>query len=85
MQRTTECTHCGSMEKCKKREFSAQAWTALVVWGEIEESVVDSPICMDCYNELRDVLIDRADEIDQFACASSAAAQSSKDQPGKVA
>jgi len=36
----------------------------LVIWGEIEESVVEQPICESCYEEFREILIDRHAEIE---------------------
>jgi hypothetical protein len=33
-------------------------------WEEIDSSVVGQPICNQCYGELRELLIDRADEIE---------------------
>jgi hypothetical protein len=64
MHIATSCTNCGADEKSRKREFSAQAWTVLVLWAEVQKSVVEQPICEECYNELREVLIDRVDEVE---------------------
>jgi hypothetical protein len=61
------CSHCGEETKSRRREFSEQAYSALLVWGEIQASTVDQAICENCYIELRDVLIDRADDIVQAA------------------
>lgn len=58
------CSNCASEEKCRRREFSDQAWSVLVLWNEIQTAAVDQPICDSCYDELREVLIDRADEVD---------------------
>ena len=63
MQGLQECTNCSITAKCRRRDFSEQAWSVLLVWGEVDASVVDEPICDDCYKELREILIDRADEI----------------------
>jgi hypothetical protein len=46
-----------------RREFSGQAWAALVAWNEISSHAVDEAICNDCYFNFRDVLIERADEL----------------------
>jgi hypothetical protein len=43
-----------------------------MVWGEVDTKTVDQPLCEPCYNELREVLIDRTDEI-EAALASHAA------------
>jgi len=61
------CANCGAADKSRKRDFSDQAWTVLVLWAEVEKSVVEQPICGSCYSELREVLIDRADEIESAA------------------
>ncbi|NBQ54177.1 MAG: hypothetical protein EBU49_11445 [Proteobacteria bacterium] len=51
--------HCQQDTKARRRDFSEQTWTVLLVWGEIDSKTVDQPICEPCYNELRYVLIDR--------------------------
>ena len=58
------CSCCGTEARCSRRDFSDQAWSVLVIWGEIEESVVDQSVCGGCYEELREILIDRAGEIE---------------------
>lgn len=58
-----ECSACNGEQKSARREFSDQAWAALVSWGEISDQAVDQPICTDCYTNLREVLIDRSEEI----------------------
>ncbi len=65
MQHVAEsCCNCGEDTKSRRREFSEQAWTVLVLWSEVQTAAVDQPICEGCYNELREVLIDRAEEIE---------------------
>ena len=59
------CANCNADEKSRKRDFSDQAWTVLVLWAEVQKGVVEQPICEECYAELREVLIDRADEISE--------------------
>ena len=58
-----KCPRCSGEEKTRIRSFSDQATAALVVWGELNKKLVGQPICNSCYEELRDVLIDRADEL----------------------
>jgi hypothetical protein len=58
------CPNCSIFSNCRRRDFSEQAMTVLLLWGEIAAASVDQPICDDCYEELREVLIDRADEVD---------------------
>lgn len=67
------CAACHGDQKSTRREFSDQAWAALVSWGEITRQVVDEPICTDCYVNLREVLIDRSEEILEIAVAGNAA------------
>ena len=64
MHSQQDCANCGTEEKCRRRDFSEQAWTVLLLWNEVDKSAVDQPICQPCYDELREVLIDRADEIE---------------------
>lgn len=67
MQHVVEiCSNCETETKCRRRDFSEQAWSVLVLWHEVQASAVDQPICEHCYNELREVLIDRADEIEEI-------------------
>ena len=64
MQHVAEvCSNCTEETKCRRRDFSEQAWAVLVLWNEVQTAAVDQPICEDCYNELREVLIDRSEEI----------------------
>ncbi len=58
------CPNCSVFSNCRRRDFSEQAMTVLLLWGEIAPAAVEQPVCDDCYEELREVLIDRADEVD---------------------
>lgn len=60
----TTCKNCATHSFCRKRSFSEQAWTVLLLWNEINPGCVDQPICEQCYEEMRDILIDRANEIE---------------------
>jgi hypothetical protein len=60
---TNCCSACEGQVKSVRREFSDQAWAALVAWKEVESRAVDAPLCNDCYYNFRDVLIERADEM----------------------
>ena len=63
--RAETCSNCGSdSNSCRRRTFSEQALTVLLLWNEINPNAIDQGICDDCYQELRDVLIDRSDEIE---------------------
>lgn len=89
------CSHCQSNTKARRRDFSEQTWTVLMVWGEIDAKTADQPLCEPCYNELREVLIDRTDEIEKALAdhaagvkpaatkAGNAKPVSSKPAPGK--
>lgn len=63
MNKTAECPRCGIEGKLQKRAFSEQATAALVVWEELDRALIDEPICNDCYRELRDILIDRSEDL----------------------
>ena len=63
-QKLTVCKNCSTHEICRRRTFSEQAWTVLLLWNEINPGAVDQPICEQCYEEMRDILIDRADEVE---------------------
>ncbi|MEZ4741228.1 MAG: hypothetical protein R3B45_02075 [Bdellovibrionota bacterium] len=58
------CPNCSTNLARRRRDFSEQALTVLLIWGEISADCVDQPLCDDCYDELREVLIDRADEVE---------------------
>lgn len=58
------CKNCNAKGMCRRRSFSEQAWTVLLLWNEINPGCVDQAICSQCYEELREILIDRADEIE---------------------
>ena len=71
-----ECSACCGQSKSVRREFSDQAVTALVLWGEIESKHVDQPLCNDCYFNLRDVLIERVADIGTITSPIGSAASS---------
>ncbi len=60
-----KCFNCGTQAKSRRRNFSDQAWTVLLLWNEIHQATIDQPICEECYTELRDILIDRNEEIEK--------------------
>ena len=64
MHISSTCAHCHENTKSRRRDFSEQTWSVLLVWGEIQKPTVDQPICDHCYNELREILIDRSQEIE---------------------
>jgi len=73
---TQQCHSCEGHVKSVRREFSDQAWAALVTWNEIPSKAVDTPLCNDCYFNFRDVLIERADEMRLLAANVAGAAAS---------
>jgi hypothetical protein len=86
MQHQAEtCNNCGTDSKCRRREFSDQAWSVLVLWNEVQAGAVDQAICEGCYDELREVLIDRADEIEAALNEPAPARHNKTDKAGKVA
>ena len=58
------CSNCGFSSLSRKRSFSEKAWKVLLLWNEINPTAVYQSICDTCYDEMRNILIDRADEID---------------------
>ncbi len=64
MHISSSCSNCSTKTRCRKRDFSEQAWSVLLAWGEVDPEVVDQPVCDDCYVELRDILIDRATDVE---------------------
>lgn len=63
MNKSDVCPRCGIEAKLKRRAFSDQALAALVVWEELDRELVGEAVCHDCYRELREILIDRSDEL----------------------
>jgi hypothetical protein len=68
------CPNCETKATCKQRDFSEKAVAALMFWGEINPNAHGKAICDDCYGELREVLIDRADEVEHAARADKSGA-----------
>ena len=62
-----QCPRCHEDARLRLREFSDQAAAALLVWEELSKKDLGQPICDACYEELRDVLIDRASELEEAA------------------
>lgn len=57
------CPCCDEHMRLRTREFSDQAMSALIAWGEIDAKKIGLPLCDDCYEEMREVLIDRVDDL----------------------
>jgi hypothetical protein len=66
---TNSCSVCCESRKSRSREFSTHAWTALTMWGEVEQRTFNQPICEGCYRELRDLLIERSAELHAMPAA----------------
>ena len=58
------CKCCGETTRVRYRDFSPHAWAMLMHWEEIDASVVGQPICGSCYDDLRELLIERSAELD---------------------
>jgi bacterioferritin-associated ferredoxin len=58
-----DCPRCGNAARLEKRPFSDQALAALVTWGDMDRSLVGQAICEECYTEMRDILIERSEDI----------------------
>lgn len=61
--KSQECPRCSNEARLTKRTFSDQALAALIVWNDLSEKLVDEAICDDCYAELRDILIERIEDV----------------------
>lgn len=59
------CASCGETRKCRHREFSPEAWAVLMHWEAIDAEAVAQPICELCYDDLREILIDRSSEVER--------------------
>lgn len=66
-ERLHTCPRCQEDGVLRQREFSHQAQAALLVWEEMQPSQVNKPLCTPCYDELREVLIERASELEAAA------------------
>ncbi len=58
-----DCPRCGNAARLEKRPFSDQALAALIIWGDMEQSLIGQSICEECYTEMRDILIERGEDI----------------------
>ena len=56
------CPRCSLDKKLKKRFFSAHAIATLESSGELEPGMAEQAICDDCYEDLREALIDSESE-----------------------
>lgn len=64
MKALQECRCCGETTRVRVRDFSPQAWAFLLHWKEVDISLIGKPICLSCYNDLRELLIERSAEIE---------------------
>jgi hypothetical protein len=58
------CPHCKTNRRVKSRSFSDKAWAYLFVVGELSFDLIGSPICDECYHDLREVLIESHQEVE---------------------
>lgn len=59
----TKCPRCEMNARLAKRSFSEQAISALVTWGDMDARLIGQDICDPCYAELRDILIERSEDL----------------------
>ena len=64
-QTAGRCSNCLVATHSRRRQFSEQAWFFLLSWNEIIPSAVDQAICDECYSEMREILIDRNEEMER--------------------
>ena len=77
-----KCPGCNEITSCRHREFSAQTWSLLIEWQEVDEDAVGKPMCSECYRDLREVLIERVDQ--QEESVSQPVVQKERSVPGSV-
>ncbi|MGE0174864.1 MAG: hypothetical protein AB7T49_18880 [Oligoflexales bacterium] len=64
-QTNQTCGNCSDeSRKTRYRDFNPQIWSLLVQWREVDDGVVGRPLCDPCYQELRELLIDRSEEME---------------------
>lgn len=63
VDKKSKCFHCSDISKVRVRDVSTESWEILLAFGEVERSEVNMPICDTCYSELREVMIDRREEV----------------------
>jgi hypothetical protein len=64
-QTNQTCGNCSDdQRKTRYRDFNPQIWSLLVQWREVDDSAVGRPLCEPCYQELRELLIDRSEEME---------------------
>lgn len=85
MHISQDCAQCGTETRCRRRDFSPQTWSVLLIWGEVEKKAVDQPICDECYNDLRDIMIDRADEVAEALAQPQKSTTTPEKKPAKKA
>jgi len=54
------------MSKVRIRDISVDSWEKLYILGEVGRSEINMPICDICTKELREVMIERRDEINSI-------------------
>lgn len=60
------CKCCGENTRVRQRDFSPHAWAVLLHWQEVESSTVGQAICDSCYDDLREMLIERSGEVESI-------------------
>lgn len=78
---THKCPRCFDVAKLRLRDFSDQALAALVTWGEIVPAMVGKPFCGVCYDDLRETLIDRVEDLNAPAAKKPKRASKKKRAP----
>ena len=76
-----QCGNCDQNDRtCRHRLFNPQIWSLLVAWQEIPKESVGNPICDSCYTDIRELLIERSDEMEQALNAGTIATTPKKKQ-----
>lgn len=66
---TAKCPRCEATAKLRPRDFSDQAIAILVSEGDLEKKHVGASVCDECYDDLRDMLIENHRELAQKTAA----------------
>lgn len=55
---SSNCPRCEVQAKLRPRDFSDQAIATLISFGDLDKKLVGVPVCDECYDDLRDMLIE---------------------------
>ena len=68
---TAKCPRCEATAKLRPRDFSDQAIATLISHGDLDKKIVGKSVCDDCYDDLRDAMIEHLRHVEKPAAAST--------------